>query len=76
LPKAIGKSPNIDLDLADTESESDDDITEDKRKPWKVITTLKEREMRNLKQAAKNRRERGLRERRIPDKGDLELLRA
>jgi hypothetical protein len=32
--------------------------------------------MRNLKQAAKNRRLRGLRERGIPDEADLELLRA
>jgi hypothetical protein len=76
LPKLIGKCHNIDLDLADTESKSNDDIGEDKQKQWKLFTTLKEREMRNLKQAAKNRRERGLRDRQIPDKGDLELLRA
>jgi hypothetical protein len=55
LPKSIGKSPNMDLDLEDTESESDDEIWEDKLKPWKLITTLKEREIRNLKQAAKDR---------------------
>jgi hypothetical protein len=54
LPKLIGKSPNMDLDLEDTESESDNEILEDKAKPWKLITTLKEREIRNLKQAAKN----------------------
>jgi hypothetical protein len=39
LPKLIGKSPNMDLDLEDTESESDDEIWEDKLKPWKLITT-------------------------------------
>jgi hypothetical protein len=33
LPKLIGKSPNMDLDLEDTESESDDEIWEDKLKP-------------------------------------------
>jgi hypothetical protein len=55
LPKLIGKSPNMDLDLEDTESESDDKILEDKPKPWKLRTTLKEREIRNLKQAAKDR---------------------
>jgi hypothetical protein len=43
LPKSIGKSPNMDLDLEDTESESDDDILEDKPKPWKLITTLKKK---------------------------------
>jgi hypothetical protein len=43
LPKSIGKSPNMDLDLEDTESESDEEILEDKPKPWKLITTLKER---------------------------------
>jgi hypothetical protein len=47
LPKSIGKSPNMDLDLEDTESESDDETLEDKLKPWKLITTLKEREIRN-----------------------------
>jgi hypothetical protein len=41
-----------------------------------LITTLKEKEIRNLKQAAKKRQERGLRERRILDKGNLEMLRA
>jgi hypothetical protein len=56
LPKLIGKSPNMDLDLGDTESESNDEILEDKPKPWKLITTLKEREICNLKQAAKDRR--------------------
>jgi hypothetical protein len=55
LPKSIGKSPNMDLDLEDTESESDNEILEDKLKPWKLITTLKEREIRTLKQAAKER---------------------
>jgi hypothetical protein len=55
LPKSIGKSPNMDLDLEDTESESKDEILEDKPKPWKLITTLKESEIRNLKQAAKDR---------------------
>jgi hypothetical protein len=39
LPKSIGKSPNMDLDLEDTESESDGEILEDKPKPWKLITT-------------------------------------
>jgi hypothetical protein len=29
----------MDLDLEDTESESDDEIWEDKLKPWKLITT-------------------------------------
>jgi hypothetical protein len=43
LPKSIGKSPNMDLDLEDTESESEDEILEDKAKPWKLITTLKEK---------------------------------
>jgi hypothetical protein len=77
LPKLIGKSPNMDLDLVvDTESESDDKIWEDKLKPWKLITTLKEREIRNLKQAAKDRQKRGSRVRGIPDEADLELLRA
>jgi hypothetical protein len=77
IPKSIGKSPNMDLDLADTpESESDDGIWEGKQKPWKLLTTLKEREMRNLKQATENRRIRGLRDRGIPDKDNLELLRA
>jgi hypothetical protein len=33
LPKSIGKSPNMDLDLVDTESESGDKILEDKPKP-------------------------------------------
>jgi hypothetical protein len=41
-----------------------------------LITTLKEKEIRKLKQAAKERRERGLRDRHIQDKGNLELLRA
>jgi hypothetical protein len=76
LPKSIGKTPNMDLDLEDTESESDDEILEDKPKPWKLITTLKEREIRNLKQATKDRRKRGSRVRTIPDKADLESLRA
>jgi hypothetical protein len=76
LQKLIGKSPNMDLDLQDTESEFDDKILEEKPKPWKLITTLKEREIRNLKQAAKDRRKRGSRVRSIPDKADLELLRA
>jgi hypothetical protein len=76
LPKSIGKSPNMDLDLEDTESESDDEILEDKPKPWKLITALKEREIRNLKQAAKDRRKRGSSVRSIPDKADLEPLRA
>jgi hypothetical protein len=66
----------MDLDLVDTESKSDDEIWEDKLKPWKLITTLKQREMRNLKQAAKDRRKRGSRVRGIPDEADLELLRA
>jgi hypothetical protein len=73
LPKSIGKSPNMDLDLEDTES---DEILEDKPKPWKLITTLKEREIRNLKQAAKDRQKRGSRVRSIPDEADLESLRA
>jgi hypothetical protein len=72
LPKSIGKSPNMDLDLEDTESESDNEILEDKPKPWKLIRTLKEREIRNLKQAAKDRQKRGSRVRSIPDKADLE----
>jgi hypothetical protein len=38
LPKLIGKSPNMDLDPVDTESESDDEIWEDKLKPWKYNT--------------------------------------
>jgi hypothetical protein len=76
LPKWISKSPSMDLDLEDIESESDDKIWEDKPKPWKLITTLKEREIRNLKQAAKDRRKRGFRVRSIPDKADLEPLRA
>jgi hypothetical protein len=76
LPKLIGKSPYMDLDLEDTESESDDEILEDKPKPWKLITTLKEREIRNLKQAAKDRRKRGCRVRGILDEADLEALRA
>jgi hypothetical protein len=76
LPKSIGKSPNMDLDLVDTESESNGEIWEDKLKPWKLITTLKETEMRNLKQAAKNRWLRGLKERGIRDEADLEVLRA
>jgi hypothetical protein len=75
LPKLIGKSPNMDLDLVGTESESDDEIWEDKLKSWKLITTLKGREMRNLKKAAKDQRERGCRVRGIPDEADLELLR-
>jgi hypothetical protein len=49
---------------------------EDKPKPWKLITTLKEREICNLKQAAKDRRKRGSRVRSIPDKANLEALRA
>jgi hypothetical protein len=49
---------------------------EDKPKPWKLITTLKEREICNLKQAAKDQRKRGSRVRSIPDKADLEPLRA
>jgi hypothetical protein len=32
LPKSIGKSPNMDLDLVDRESKSDDKIREDKPK--------------------------------------------
>jgi hypothetical protein len=76
LPKSIGKSPSMDLDLVDTESESGDEIWEDKLKPWKLITTLKEREIRNLKQAAKDRRKRGSGVRGIRDEADLELLRA
>jgi hypothetical protein len=71
LPKSIGKSPNMDLDLEDTESESNNEILEDKLKPWKLITTLKEREIRNLKQAAKDWRKRGSRVRSIPDKAEL-----
>jgi hypothetical protein len=67
----------MDLDLVvDTESKSDDKIWEDKLKPWKLITTLKEREMRNLKQAAKDRHKRGCRVRGILDEADLELLTA
>jgi hypothetical protein len=46
---------------------------EDKPKPWKLITTLKERETCNLKQATKDRRKRGSRVKSIPDKADLEL---
>jgi hypothetical protein len=76
LPKLIGKSPNMDLNLVDTESESDNEILEDKRKPWKLITTLKERKIHNLKQATKDRQKRGSRVRSIPDKADLEPLRA
>jgi hypothetical protein len=76
LPKSIGKSPNMDLDLEDTESKSEDEIVEDKAKPWKLITTLKEREIHNLKQAAKDRRKRGSRVRSLPDEADLEALRA
>ncbi len=76
LPKSIGKSPNMDLDLEDTESESEDEIVDDKAKPWKLITTLKEREIRNLKQAAKDRRKRGSRVRSLPDEAELEALRA
>jgi hypothetical protein len=53
LPNSIGKSPNMDLDLVDTESESGDEILEDKPKPWKLITTLKEREIRDLKAGRK-----------------------
>jgi hypothetical protein len=75
LPKSIGKSPNMDLDLEETETESDDGILEDKPKPWKLITTLKEREICNLKQAAKDRQKRGSRVRSIPDKAELESLR-
>jgi hypothetical protein len=41
-----------------------------------LITTLKEREIRNLKQAAKDRQKRGSRVRSIPDTADLEALRA
>jgi hypothetical protein len=41
-----------------------------------LITTLKEREIHNLKQAAKDRQKRGSRVRSIPDKADLESLRA
>jgi hypothetical protein len=67
----------MDLNLVvDIESESDDKILEDKPKLWKLITTLKEREICNLKQAAKDRRKRGSRVRSIPDKADLESLRA
>jgi hypothetical protein len=69
LPKSIGKSPNMDLDLVDTESESDDNIGEDKQKPWELITTLKGRVMLNLKQATKDKQRRGLRARGIPDEG-------
>jgi hypothetical protein len=76
LPKSIGKSPNMDLDLEDTESESEDEILEDKAKPWKLITTQKESESRNSKQAAKDRRKRGSRVRSLPDEADLEALRA
>jgi hypothetical protein len=66
----------MDLDLEDTESESEDEIFEDKPKPWKLITTLKEREIRNLKQVTKDRRKRASRVRSIPDKAHLEGLRA
>jgi predicted phosphohydrolase len=41
-----------------------------------LITTLKEREICNLKQAAKDRGKRRSRVRSIPDKADLEALRA
>jgi hypothetical protein len=78
LPKSIGKSPNmdLDLDLEETVSESNNEILEDKLKPWKLITALKEREICNLKQAAKDRKKEGSRVRSIPDKADLDLLRA
>jgi hypothetical protein len=76
LPKSIGKSPNMDLDLEDTESESENEIVDDKAKPWKLSTTLKEREICNLKQAAKNRQKRGSRVRSLPDEAELEALRA
>jgi hypothetical protein len=76
LPKSIGKSPNMDLDLEDTESESEDKIVEDKAKLWKLITTLKEREICNLKQAAKDRQKRGSRVRSLPDEAELKALRA
>jgi hypothetical protein len=66
----------MDLDLVDTESESGDKILEDKPKPWKLITTLKEREIHNLKQAAKDRQKRRSRVRGLLDEADLELLRA
>jgi hypothetical protein len=49
LPKLIGNSPNMDLELEDTEFESDDKMWADKPKPCKLITTLKERESHNLK---------------------------
>jgi hypothetical protein len=66
----------MDLDLVETESGSDKEIWEDELKPWKLITTLKERKIRNLKQAAKDQRKRGCRVRGIPDEAELELLRA
>jgi hypothetical protein len=40
-----------------------------------LITTLKEREIHNLKQAAKDRQKRRSRVRSIPDEADLELPR-
>jgi hypothetical protein len=67
---SIGKSPHMDLGLTDTESESDDDDGDD------LITTPKAQELRNLKKVARERRQRGLREREIPDASDLELVRA
>jgi hypothetical protein len=76
LPKLIGKSPNMDLDLEETESKSNDEIWEDKLKPWKLITTLKEREIHNLKQAGQDRQKSGSRVRGILDEADLELWRA
>jgi hypothetical protein len=66
----------MDLDLEDTESESDNEILEDKPKRWKLITALKEREIRNLKQPAQDRQKKGSRVRSIPDKAALEALRA
>jgi hypothetical protein len=49
---------------------------EDKAKPWKLITTLKKREIHNLKQAAKDRQKRGSMVRSLPDEAELEALRA
>jgi hypothetical protein len=74
LQKSVGKSPNMDMDLKDTESESGVKIWEDTLKPWKLITTLKEREIRNLKQAANEKEGPGWGG--VPDEAGLELLRA
>jgi hypothetical protein len=49
LPNSLGKSPHMDLDLEDTDTDLADNVKEDKTKAWKLLTTLKVQEARNLK---------------------------